>query len=106
MGRKVRDEGGGVLFHSLNQFAPYVTPHPSHASPESFWREFYFSPTNRFFRSLSHPILSYICPTSHRHFQDDTLVFISHDSAKRGADGPPTLLVHSSVPFGLKQLKV
>jgi predicted NAD/FAD-dependent oxidoreductase len=34
---------------------------------------------------------------------DPTLVFFSLDSAKRGAAGPPTLVAHSSVPFGLKR---
>lgn len=36
---------------------------------------------------------------------DPTIVFLSLDSAKRGASTPPTLLAHSSVPFGLKHVK-
>jgi len=35
--------------------------------------------------------------------EDERLVFISHDSAKRGASPAPTLLVHSSVPYGIRQ---
>eukprot|EP00965_Chrysotila_dentata_P211598 6186550-Pleurochrysis_carterae.AAC.8 len=34
--------------------------------------------------------------------QDPDIVFISYDSAKRGA-GIPSLMVHSSVPYGIKQ---
>ena len=37
--------------------------------------------------------------------EDDALVFLSHDSAKRGAATPPSLLAHTSVPFGLKHLR-
>uniref|UniRef100_A0A7S4F1L3 Amine oxidase domain-containing protein n=1 Tax=Chrysotila carterae TaxID=13221 RepID=A0A7S4F1L3_CHRCT len=36
--------------------------------------------------------------------QDPDIVFISYDSAKRGA-GIPSLMVHSSVPYGIKQMK-
>ena len=37
--------------------------------------------------------------------EDDALVFLSHDSAKRSAATPPSLLAHTSVPFGLKHLR-
>lgn len=42
--------------------------------------------------------------------EDDTLVFLSHDAAKRdpgssGGRNPPTLLAHSSVPFGLARIR-
>jgi len=36
---------------------------------------------------------------------DATIVFLSHDNMKRNAGGPPTLLAHSSVPYGIKSLQ-
>lgn len=36
---------------------------------------------------------------------DPILVFLSLDSAKRGTTGAPTLLAHSSVPFGLQNVQ-
>lgn len=37
--------------------------------------------------------------------EDDRLVFISYDSAKRQASGAPSILVHSSVPYGIRSMK-
>ena len=38
--------------------------------------------------------------------EDDAIVYISHDSAKRGdSKGAPSLVVHTSVPYGLHHIK-
>jgi len=37
--------------------------------------------------------------------EDNRLVFVSYDSAKRQTRGAPSLLVHSSVPFGLARMR-
>ena len=53
--------------------------------------------------STPRPLLLLLAPPCQ---EDDALVYLSHDSAKRGdAGGLPSLVAHSSVPYGIRTMQ-